>query len=186
MYVWPESVAHRGSNEVTSCLHHYFQNLSGANTFHLFFLILVLDKIKTPLWSISRLFQQIRHIFLIRGHSFLPCDRDFAKTETKKKRKLIASTLQTTGWMLYGLLRRLIKPFQCCSSVSRPCLWLSVSPVACFQENGTWNEDSQSKSFQVFNESLSHEGTPDLKGEMAHRPDYFTPSCSSPKIWHNQ
>ena len=26
MYVWPESTAYRGSNEVTSCLHHYLQD----------------------------------------------------------------------------------------------------------------------------------------------------------------
>ena len=31
------------------------------------------------------LFQKIQHIFPIQGHSFLPSDRDFAKTESKKK-----------------------------------------------------------------------------------------------------
>ena len=36
MYVWPESVARRGSNEVVSCLYHYLQSLSGVDTLFLF------------------------------------------------------------------------------------------------------------------------------------------------------
>ena len=36
MYVWPESLAHRGANEVVSCLHHYLSDLSGFETLFLF------------------------------------------------------------------------------------------------------------------------------------------------------
>ena len=36
MYVWPESTTHRGSNEVTSCLHHYLWDLSSIDTLFLF------------------------------------------------------------------------------------------------------------------------------------------------------
>ena len=36
MFVWPESVAHRGSNEVVLCLHQYLQSLRGVNTVMLF------------------------------------------------------------------------------------------------------------------------------------------------------
>ena len=36
MYAWPESVAHRGANEVVSCLDHYFKLLEGIDTLMLF------------------------------------------------------------------------------------------------------------------------------------------------------
>lgn len=36
MYAWPESVAHRGANEVVSCLDHYFKSLEGIDTLMLF------------------------------------------------------------------------------------------------------------------------------------------------------
>ena len=34
----------------------------------------------------NRRFHCIRHVFPVRGHSFLPCDRDFAKTNAKKRK----------------------------------------------------------------------------------------------------
>jgi hypothetical protein len=43
MFVWPESIAHRGSNEVVSCLHQYLQALRGVSTV---MLIPVGDRIK--------------------------------------------------------------------------------------------------------------------------------------------
>ena len=36
MYVWPESTARRGSNEVTSCLHHYLRDWSSIDTLSFF------------------------------------------------------------------------------------------------------------------------------------------------------
>jgi len=36
MYVWPESLAGRGSNEVVSCLHQYIESLQGVSTVYLF------------------------------------------------------------------------------------------------------------------------------------------------------
>ena len=36
MYVWPESIAQRGANEVVSCLHHYLSSLTGVDTLFLF------------------------------------------------------------------------------------------------------------------------------------------------------
>ena len=92
MYSWPESVAHRGANEVVSCLNHYFSTfLKDVDT-----LLLFSDSCGGQnknsivihfLFSLVRLgrFHQIQHFFPVRGHSFLPCDRDFAKTDTKKK-----------------------------------------------------------------------------------------------------
>ena len=92
MYAWPESVASRGANEVVSCLDHYFKSLEGINT-----LMLFSDScggqnknsiVMHFLFSLIQLgrFRHIQHFFPVRGHSFLPSDRDFAKTEGKKRK----------------------------------------------------------------------------------------------------
>ena len=92
MYCWDETQAKRGSNEVASCLLHYFTNklADEVETLYLFS-----DgcggqnKNYTILWFFLTLiklkrFKSIVHIFPVRGHSFLPCDRDFASIELKK------------------------------------------------------------------------------------------------------
>ena len=93
MYCWPETVAHRGANEVVSCLDHYLSTtLRDVDSLTLFS-----DScpgqnknsiVMHYLFSLVRMgkFKLIRHFFPLRGHSFLPCDRDFAKTETKKRK----------------------------------------------------------------------------------------------------
>ena len=72
--------------------HHYLWDLSSIDTLFFFsgscpgknmnFTVI------QYLYSLVKmgLFQKIQHIFPIRGHSFLPSDRDFAKTESKKKK----------------------------------------------------------------------------------------------------
>ena len=94
MYCWPESLAHKGSNEVVSCLDNYFRSRSlpaEVDTLYLFSdSCSGQNKNSTViqyLYSLVRNghFRCIRHIFPTRGHSFLPADRDFAKTESKKE-----------------------------------------------------------------------------------------------------
>lgn len=91
MCMWHEGVAQRGSNEIISCLLQVFNtnhfkdslvvwsdNCSGQNKNRVmifFFMYLV---------AIG-LFIKIEHKFLLSGHSFLPCDRDFALIEKRKK-----------------------------------------------------------------------------------------------------
>ena len=79
--------------EVVSCLDHYL-----TTTLHdVDSLMLFSDScpgqnknsiVMHYLFSLVRMgkFKLIRHFFPLRGHSFLPCDRDFAKTETKKRK----------------------------------------------------------------------------------------------------
>ena len=93
MYCWPETVAGRGSDEVISCLHHYINTLpSEVTTLYLYSdgcggqnknsnvmdFLFTLVRIGKP--------QHIRHYFPVRGHSFLPNDRDFGCTEMKKRK----------------------------------------------------------------------------------------------------
>ena len=94
MFCWPETVSGRGSDEVVSCLLLYFNTLPQ----HVTTLYLYSDgcggqnknaNMMRFLFSLVRLgrFQHIRHHFPVRGHSFLPNDRDFGCTESKKRKE---------------------------------------------------------------------------------------------------
>lgn len=92
MCMWHEGVASRGANEIASCLLHivnrglinkkhlvlWCDNCGGQNKnrillFTLIFLVA------------NGIFQTIEQKFLVSGHSFMPCDRDFALIEKRKK-----------------------------------------------------------------------------------------------------
>lgn len=93
-YVYHEGLAKKGPNEVCSFLMNYFDNVLDKNVKHLhlfsdgtggqnknntvvrFFLALV---------EIGR-FDSVHHYFPIRGHSYLPCDRDFSAVKRKIKK----------------------------------------------------------------------------------------------------
>ena len=96
-FCWDETVAKKGANEVISCLDYYFTRTlpDEVDTLNLYsdgcggqnknrFVIMYL-------YSLVKLgrFKKIKHVFPIRGHSFLPCDRDFAIIEQKKRKKSV-------------------------------------------------------------------------------------------------
>ena len=95
MYTWPEPTARRGCREVISCLNHFIQTkvphtvkhldlfsdgCRGQNHNHtmLRYLFTLVDQNR---------FQSIIFHLPIRGHSFLPCDRQFAVIERMKHKK---------------------------------------------------------------------------------------------------
>ena len=89
MYLWDESIAKRGSIEIASCILHYIENEIDDEV----------DKIvvfsdncggQNKNWNLvstylrqihSKRFKRIEHFFMVPGHSFLPCDRDFGHIE---------------------------------------------------------------------------------------------------------
>nr|CAI5834258.1 unnamed protein product [Callosobruchus analis] len=92
MFLWHEGFSGRGANEIASCLIRFLNsgftnkktlvpwcdNCGGQNKnkFILFTLIFLV--------SIG-LFDAIEQRFLVSGHSFMPCDRDFALIEKRKR-----------------------------------------------------------------------------------------------------
>ena len=91
MYMWSELVAKRGADEICSCLMQYISNLPlqvkkltcysdscfGQNK--------NFEMICFWNWQIVQgRFSQIDHKFLVRGHTYLPNDRDFSHIEKKK------------------------------------------------------------------------------------------------------
>jgi hypothetical protein len=89
MYVWDESTASRGADEVGSCLLHYCQqkaaegvhkvaaysdSCGGQNRNHKIALMWLHIVQTTPI-------TQVDHKFMVSGHSYLPNDRDFGVIE---------------------------------------------------------------------------------------------------------
>lgn len=97
MCFWDESIGKRGSVEVSSCLLRYVQlNFKPLNLGETRKLILWSDRCvgQNNNWTMIALmqhlivqgyFSSVEQKFLTTGHSFLPCDRDFALIERKKK-----------------------------------------------------------------------------------------------------
>ena len=112
-----ETVAKRGSDEVVSCWHSFLnelpqnitslrlysdgcggQNKNASMMSYLFTLV-----------AVGR-FQQIQHSFPVIGHSFLPNDRDFGRTEINKRKNERVYT--DTQWMSIIEGARQRKPFK--------------------------------------------------------------------------
>jgi hypothetical protein len=97
MYVWNETVASRGAQEISSCILQYClqnsemgitrmtaysdacggQNRNSKMALMWFYIV-----------QISQI-EEINHKFMTTGHSFLPCDRDFGIIENASKKKEI-------------------------------------------------------------------------------------------------
>ncbi|KAK5647846.1 hypothetical protein RI129_002738 [Pyrocoelia pectoralis] len=97
MYCWDETLASRGSQEISSCLRKHIS--THAASYH--HIIAYSDactgqnrNIKTSLMWLKLLadsenLEVIDHKFLVSGHSYLPNDRDFGGVETFAKGKFI-------------------------------------------------------------------------------------------------
>ena len=91
MCVWNECIAGRGSDEIASCLLQYFTELRSTATKLACYSDSCFGQNKNFTliclwnWFINRKqFKQIDHKFLVRGHAFLPNDRDFSHIEKCK------------------------------------------------------------------------------------------------------
>jgi hypothetical protein len=104
MYVWNETVAKRGSVEIISCVKHYIDNVLSPDTDTL---IVFSDNcagqnknINILLYYLSLIhsgrFSTIIHSYLISGHSYLPCDRDFGLIE--KRSRSHSHVFTSKGW----------------------------------------------------------------------------------------
>ena len=90
MYIWNEYIAGRGADEICSCLRLFLQAIPqmtkkltcysdscfGQNKY--FQMICFWNQ------QVLERFEQIDHKFLVRGHTYLPNDRDFAHIEKRK------------------------------------------------------------------------------------------------------
>ena len=96
MCVWNETIAGRGSSEIALCLLEY---LSSSNP-TMKRLICYSDSYfgqnkntqmicfwESLIWC--KRFTRIDHKFLVRGHTYLPCDRDFALIEKRKPSAIV-------------------------------------------------------------------------------------------------
>lgn len=102
MFLWDETKGKRGSAEIASCIlayvTHYFEPLANNNKKR--HLIIWSDRCtgQNNNWKMIALLQHlvmnnyfttVDQKFLTTGHSFLPCDRDFALIERRKKCSMV-------------------------------------------------------------------------------------------------
>lgn len=117
MYVWDETVASRGSQEVGSCILKHIE-LHCSNFKHLIAYSdactgqnrnLKLSLIwKTIVEDPGNEITQVDHKFMVSGHSFLPNDRDFGHIEKAAK---FASIFTPADWIRVITNARRKKPF---------------------------------------------------------------------------
>jgi hypothetical protein len=95
MYPYSELNGKKIPNGTVSFLHRFLENhVSGTVKSYTFSPIPVLLKITTTFFFkylyhlvMSGRFDYIRHVFPTKGHSYLPCDRDFALTDLRKRKQ---------------------------------------------------------------------------------------------------
>ena len=101
MYIWDEVTAKRGSSEIASCLSHWLEENHGDETT----LILFSDNCAGQNKNMNmvlcllrmihqRKFFQIEHYFLVPGHSYMPCDRQFGNIELCLRQRANIETKQ--------------------------------------------------------------------------------------------
>ena len=114
MYMWNEAIASRGADEVCSCIKEYLDALPSQIKTLTFFSDNCFGQNKNfqmlCFWNMQVLsrFKQVDHKFLVRGHTYLPNDRDFAHIE---KRKDSARVYIPTDWEKVVHEARPKKPF---------------------------------------------------------------------------
>ena len=96
MCIWNETIAGRGANEIISCLLQFLRQLRSKATKSVcysdscfgqnnnFSMICIRNTL-----ILEKMFDQIDHKFLVRGHTFLPNDRDFSHIEKKKASAIV-------------------------------------------------------------------------------------------------
>ena len=114
MYMWNEAIAGRGADEICSCIKLYLDTLPSHIKRLTFFSDSCFGQNKNfqmiCFWNkqvLSR-FEQIDHKFLVRGHTYLPNDRDFAHIE---KRKASSKVFVPTDWEKVVREACITKPF---------------------------------------------------------------------------
>lgn len=117
MYMWCEGDAKRGCNEVLSCLNEFIDNKlrDGVQTLNIFSDACAgQNRNKTMMQYLYTMVQKknikgIQHTYPTRGHSFLPCDRDFALIEKLKRTRDTVYTFEE--WVEIVETARPSRPF---------------------------------------------------------------------------
>ena len=116
MCIWNECIAGRGSSEIVSCLKQYFSSCQPSATRLVCYSDSCFGQNKNftliCFWNtliLQNRFKQIDHKFLVRGHTYLPNDRDFSHIE---KRKATAHVFVPQQWEEVIASARQKKPYR--------------------------------------------------------------------------
>lgn len=120
MYLWHETLAKRGSKDIGSCILDYVTTTYNTLSPHEERRLVVWSDrctgqnnnktILTLYWYLIQqgYFSEVHQKFMVTGHSFLPCDRDFALIERQRK---IKKATVPDDWKYIISSAKLAKPF---------------------------------------------------------------------------
>ena len=133
MHMWHEGVASRGSEEIGSCILNHIQHMTTSATN----LVLYSDSCGGQNRNINIVclwlhivansqypFTTIDHKFMVRGHSFLPNDRDFGGVETARRKR--QHIFVPTDWQEVIRTARVKNPFHVAEMQSEDFVSLSA------------------------------------------------------------
>ncbi|KAL4153089.1 hypothetical protein QTP88_000922 [Uroleucon formosanum] len=118
MFLWNESVASRGPQEIGSCILHFLKKIvttqhlimysdqCGGQNRNIKLSLLCQYIVSSPEYTVKK----IDHKFLVSGHSYLPCDQDFGLVE--KQKKLFPNIFIPEHWNNVILTARKRNPFK--------------------------------------------------------------------------
>lgn len=117
-YMWDETIAARGANEIASCLYHLLLNLPDKIEEVTFYSDTCGGQNKNNIVSFMFLYvisqkltlKKINHKFLISGHTHLECDVDHSVIERVKKRTTMKIN-HLTDWIQLVSHAKKTKPF---------------------------------------------------------------------------
>ncbi|CAH1975426.1 unnamed protein product [Acanthoscelides obtectus] len=163
MYTWDETVSGRGSQEIGSCLLHFFKSLPSNITKIIAYSDSCGGQNKNK--NICKLFmfaikathiKEIHHKFLEPGHTYMECDRDFALIEKNKKkipqvfipshwREVIAAS--NKKFMIHNMTREMFFSFEKLNQIVKdPKKDVDGKPIK-FKEIAYFKYDKSNEAF---------------------------------------
>lgn len=147
MYLWHEVLAKRGSKEIGSCLLDYikttYRTLGPGEERKV---IIWSDRccgqnnnktVLTLYWYLIQCgyFTEVHQKFMVTGHSFLPCDRDFAVIERRRK---IQKAIVPGDWKHIIASSKISKPFLITEMTQDKFRDIDVVTTTCLKKNATF------------------------------------------------
>ena len=141
LYLWDETQGGRGADDIASCIHRWIRdNANGRKKLKIFadncaaqnknrtIVLMALQKVH------QKILDRVDFIYLVSGHSYLPCDRVFGNIE-KKLRTLgniptpvrYASIIESSTKVPPTIVRLGIADFLAFSALENYCKWATPS-----------------------------------------------------------
>ena len=149
MYLWDETQGGRGADDIASCVHKWLiDNANGRKKLRIFadncaaqnknktVVLMALQKIH------AKELERVEFVYMVSGHSYLPCDSYFGHIEKKLRGISVISTPEEYAYHIKlstkdkpKIVRMAVSDFLAFSSIENYCKWKTpVQVKASFQK----------------------------------------------------